>query len=151
MKIIDTRDLNKRLNELQDLKSTLEDAIAELDLHKAKDRPEDDDEQEDFDEEREELEGAVESAKANFGKDEEEELDELETIESEVSGFRHGETMIDERDFTEYAEQLADDLGYTDGDAKWPFTHIDWEAAAEELKQDYITITYQGTDYYVRA
>jgi hypothetical protein len=33
----------------------------------------------------------------------------------------------------------------------WPFTCIDWKQAAEELAMDFSTVTYQGTDYLVRA
>lgn len=33
----------------------------------------------------------------------------------------------------EYAENLADDIGAIDGDAKWPMMYIDWERAARDL------------------
>lgn len=65
--------------------------------------------------------------------------------------WSHGEGMIRESYFTRYAEQLADDLGCINGDAKWPMNHIDWEAAARDLKHDYTTIDFGGDTYYVRS
>lgn len=62
-------------------------------------------------------------------------------------------TLIAEDDFEEYAEELATDLGYIDDEQgnRWPFNHIDWEAAADELKQDYTTVEYDGDTYYIRS
>lgn len=59
-------------------------------------------------------------------------------------------TLIHENYFTQYAQELADDIGAVDRDAKWPNTHIDWEAAAEDLKQDYSTVEFDGNTYYYR-
>ena len=39
--------------------------------------------------------------------------------------------------FEEYARELAEDIGAVQADADWPLRHIDWAAAAEELKADY--------------
>ncbi len=59
-------------------------------------------------------------------------------------------TLIRESHFTEYAQELADDIGaMTTGD-KWPYTCIDWEQAARELKMDYSTVEYDGTTYFYR-
>lgn len=60
-------------------------------------------------------------------------------------------TMIDESDWTEYAEQLADDLGAIDRNASWPVNCIDWEKAARELAYDYSLVEYAGTNYYIRS
>jgi hypothetical protein len=60
--------------------------------------------------------------------------------------------LIEEgRSFEEYAEQLADDIGAIDRDAKWPVNCIDWEKAARELAYDYSTVTYGGTNYLIRS
>lgn len=48
------------------------------------------------------------------------------------------------------AQELADDIGAIDSNAKWPLNHIDWEAAAEELKMDYTEVNFNGTTYYIR-
>lgn len=162
MKTIDTRDLYKRQQELQDLKDTLESARGELkeaeDALTAHDTGEVAPDDEQWHEEHDELESNVETAQAavddasnEFGTDEQEELEELDNLESEIGrSWRDGESMIPEDEFEDYARELADDLGSTKGD-EWPFTCIDWEKAADELKQDYTSVSYQGTDYYVRA
>ena len=81
-----------------------------------------------------------------------EELEELETLENEISDFKHGETMIPENDFEDYARQFAEDIGAMEGVGdKWPCTCIDWERAARELAMDYSTVEYQGDTYLVRS
>lgn len=67
-----------------------------------------------------------------------------------VSDWQHGAILINEEYFTEYAQELARDIGAVSGDESWPCTHIDWEAAAGELKCDYTTTEFAGTTYYVR-
>ena len=101
--------------------------------------------------EREELSAAHDAAQDEFGEDEQTELAEIEEISTATSSFRDGEAMIPVEDFEEYAEQLAEDTGAIDRNASWPLNHIDWTAAAEALSADYTEVSYQGTDYYVRA
>lgn len=85
-------------------------------------------------------------------------LEELEVLreaneqgENEVSDWSHGETLIDEGYFTEYAKELAYDIGAVQGDERWPHNHIDWEAAAGELMHDYTEIDIGGETYLVRS
>jgi hypothetical protein len=59
--------------------------------------------------------------------------------------------MIAESDFVEYAQELAEDIGAIDRNAKWPLHHIDWAAAAEDLKQDYQEVEFDGDTYLVRS
>lgn len=80
----------------------------------------------------------------------EEEILEIEAIENEVPDFQHGATMIHENYFESYAEEFAKDIGAIQDDLHWPANHIDWEKAAEELASDYMSVEYQGSDYYVR-
>ena len=87
--------------------------------------------------------------------DEDRELKALKSLQDEVEGYcpdwKYGAALIRESYFTEYAEELAGDI--TDYDPRkvhWPFTCIDWETAADELKQDYTTVDFDGVDYYVR-
>lgn len=155
---IDTRDLYQRKCELEDLRDALKDAKeAQAAAIKARDDSDLDEESDEYAEllqEIEDADAAVDAAEQDFGTDEEAELAELEAIENDMDAraFRDGETMVPEHMFTEYAEQLAEDCGdYNSRDAKWPYTCIDWEKAANDLKQDYSTVTYQGTDYYVRS
>jgi antirestriction protein len=60
-------------------------------------------------------------------------------------------TMIPAYDFIEYTQELAEDIGAIDRDAKWPVYCIDWERAARELKMDYTSVQVNGTTYYFRA
>ncbi len=82
-----------------------------------------------------------------------EELAALKALQDEAEGspdWIHGETLIADHYFEEYAEQLADDIGAIDRDASWPVNHIDWKAAADSLKQDYMSVTYGSTEYWIR-
>lgn len=66
--------------------------------------------------------------------------------------WEHGETLIHDSYFAQYAEDLAYDLGMVTGEMMdWPLRHIDWQAAAEELQQDYSTIDFDGQQYWIRS
>lgn len=82
------------------------------------------------------------------------ELKALKDLEDEATNYsedwRHGSTLIAESHFTQYAEDYAGDLGAINEDATWPANHIDWEAAATELKQDYTEVDFDGVTYLVR-
>jgi len=87
--------------------------------------------------------------------DEKKELDALKALQDEAEGYvedwKYGAALIREGYFTTYAEQLAEDIGdYNSRDVKWPYTCIDWKQAADELKQDYTEVDFDGTTYYVR-
>lgn len=73
-----------------------------------------------------------------------------EEAETGVEDWEYGATLIHENYFVSYAEELADDIGAIDQNATWPLYHIDWEAAAEDLMQDYSTVELNGSTYYVR-
>lgn len=59
-------------------------------------------------------------------------------------------TFIEEEYFPTYAEELASDIGAIPADAKWPANHIDWAAAADELKTDYASVEFNGKTYLYR-
>ena len=151
MKTLDTRDLKERKEELEALRDAVTDAQSELDQHRDGKPSEEEEEFAEWEEEEESLEEALMDALHEFRDHEKEELKELEELESEISDFNHGETMIPVDDFKDYARELAWVLGAIDSDTKWPLNHIDWEAATEALTQDYTIVSYQGDDYYVRA
>jgi antirestriction protein len=104
-----------------------------------------------LDERRDEIKDTLET---NVEDDERRELDEelaeIETIEGYCPDFHHGETLIPEDEFEDYARELAEDIGAIDRDASWPAYCIDWERAASDLAMDYSLVEYQGTSYYVR-
>lgn len=58
-------------------------------------------------------------------------------------------TMIREDYFTEYARELAEDIGAIDSDAGWPAYCIDWERAARDLAADYMSVRFLGRDYLI--
>lgn len=78
----------------------------------------------------------------------------LEIID-EIEGYsgdraRDGITLIAEHDFENHARDLAEDIGAIDPNARWPLDCIDWQKAADELKQDYTSITINGWEYWYR-
>lgn len=94
--------------------------------------------------------------------DEDDELDEddreylkaLKELADEAEGYgdwSHGETLIRHSHFVEYAEQLAEDIGAVSESASWPNNCIDWDQAAEELKVDYMSVDFDGVEYWMRA
>ena len=87
-------------------------------------------------------------------KDLEEKLKPIKEFAEEGEGYgdwEHGETLIRESYWVEYVQQLAEDIGSVSSDAAWPYNHIDWEAAADELLIDYTTLDFDGETYYMRA
>lgn len=59
-------------------------------------------------------------------------------------------TLIRDHYFITYAQELAEDIGAIDRDAKWPNNRIDWEAAADDLRENYMTARLAGEDYLIR-
>lgn len=70
--------------------------------------------------------------------------------ENYADDWNHGVALIRDSYFRTYAEELADDLGVVSRDLEWPLTCIDWRRAAEELKEDYTAIEFDGVTYWVR-
>lgn len=94
-------------------------------------------------------------------RDEEEdaEFDSLSSLIGECKGNGGDEqwqgdwypgSLIRDSYFRTYAEELADDIGAIDRNASWPLSFIDWEAAADALKQDYTTVDFDGVEYWTR-
>ncbi len=93
----------------------------------------------------------------------EDEMEEYKLLDSLINGLRgnggdhqwQGDwfpvTLIRESYFEDYARELANDIyGKEIDDAKWPFSCIDWEQAANELRQDYTSIDFDGETYLTR-
>jgi hypothetical protein len=82
------------------------------------------------------------------------ELEKLKALATEAEGYaadwHHGETLIRDSYFEEYAQELAEDCGMIERDVKWPYTCIDWEQAARELQMDYTSVDFDGVTYWVR-
>ena len=133
MDVLDSRDLQERLEELENELEELEDA------------------------EEENEETSIEDAKQaikEWKEENQEEIDALTALKDYCwdCGWRYGIAFVAEEDFEEYAQDLASDLyGEEIRNAHWPFDCIDWEQAADALRQDYSAIDYQGTTYLFRS
>lgn len=82
------------------------------------------------------------------------ELRALRALADEAEGspdWTHGETLIADSHFQAYAQELAEDIGAIQANASWPNNHIDWEAAADALKQDYFSVEFGSTTYWIRS
>lgn len=69
--------------------------------------------------------------------------------------WEYGETLIHDSYFAKYAEDLANDCGLEApkdhrGNVAWPFNCIDWDEAAEQLKNNYTAIDFDGETYWIR-
>jgi hypothetical protein len=90
--------------------------------------------------------------------DDDAELNRLRTLlvelaehfgDAEVFG---GIALVHDDYFTEYAREYAADSDILGGKENWdwPYNHIDWDAAADELRQDYSAIDFDGVRYWGR-
>jgi antirestriction protein len=86
--------------------------------------------------------------------DDAEELATLKALAEEAEGYApdwtHGETLIRDSYFVEYAQELAEDIGAINHEASWPNTCIDWEQAARELRMDYTAVEFGDVTYWIR-
>lgn len=98
------------------------------------------------------LRDEIEEEERKATEDEARFLAEFDAVESAgIPDFPYGEALIQVEYFTEYARQLAEDIGAIDREADWPLAHIDWDAAADALKQDFTDVVLFETAYYARA
>jgi len=150
--IIDSRDVIARIEELESELQSLTDAVDE-----AREALTDLGQEEPYDSpELEEARETLASAESDLADWEgEEELKTLKALADQCDGYGdwgHGEGLIRDSYFQEYAEQLADDIGAIDRNAKWPVNCIDWEKAARELQQyDYTEVDFDGEAYWIRS
>lgn len=173
------REVRERVGEIDERLKEIEEAIDRIQKWKAKGEYEPspgERDEESLEEEKQELQEEKETLLARLWQDEKleqdgnsleydsdisywdedtaEEFRVLTEFADEASGYAedwlHGAGLIRESYFETYARDFAEDIGAVKRDMKWPCNHIDWEAAAEELAQDYTTVTWDGVDYLVR-
>ena len=154
--IIDSRDVIARIEELESLRDSAQEEAEEhnkryTELVAARNSAEE--ELEDHGPEQEKIisdDGKREFfASEDYGTDEEEELFQLTRLQDQAEGYsdwNHGATLISDDYFKKYAMEF----GAIPKDAAWPATCIDWDAAAEELQQDYTSVEFDGTTYWIR-
>jgi hypothetical protein len=120
--------------------------------------------------EEEGIEGTWDEGELKWGECNPEDARELAILEdflSDLKGYGGDEqwegdwypvTLVNSDHFTEYAQELAEEMAEPGmRDAPWPYRHIDWEAAANELQQDYSCVDLKPIEggvaetYYYRG
>jgi hypothetical protein len=134
--VIDSRDVIERIEELQDERQELVDALDAL---------------EDSEDNK-----AIDEAKSDLGtwdnSDEADELQALSALSGEADGsgdWEYGATLIRESYWQDYCEELIKDIG--DLPKNIPsYIVIDWEATANNLKEYYSEVDFDGVTYLIR-
>lgn len=67
-----------------------------------------------------------------------------------LEDWTYGVTLVRDTYFTEYAQELAEDIGAVPTENAWPLYCIDWEHAARELRMDYTALDFSGVTYWAR-
>jgi len=168
-KIIDSRDIIKRIAELEGERTDLEEAVEEAVKELAElETPSDDAvvstrELDDDDEALEDAQAQLTSAKEALAdwldeydneKEQYGELYHLRTLADEASQYSgdwlHGETLILDEYWEEYVQELLIDIGDLPRDLP-SYLVIDWTATADNLAADYhTTVDFDGHTYYMR-
>lgn len=119
--VIDSRDVIERLEELE---SELEDFLEENESNTEKDFPD------------------------------VEELISLRKLANEAeqhsSDWEHGKILIRYSYWQEYVQEMLEDCGDIPETLPW-YVSINWLETAENIAQDYTTVSFDGVDYYVRC
>ncbi len=82
-------------------------------------------------------------------------LADLQDLQGELGGdlatYARGEcTLIPEPEFTDYAQELATEVG--DIKSTDPlYAYIDWERWADDLRHDYTEVDFDGYTYLIQA
>jgi len=147
--VIDSRDVIARIEELEGERAGLVEVAADAEAAVNEAATEDDAE----DAQSEHADAVTALAEWDTS-DEGQELKTLKALAEQGEGYsdwEHGETLIRESYFQDYAQDLAEDCGMIPKDLAWPCTCIDWEQACRELKMDYTEVDFDGVSYFMRA
>ena len=85
--------------------------------------------------------------------EEQDELDALKALADECEGYgdwQYGETLISRDYFIEYVQDMLADCGDIPEELP-PFVVIDWQATADNVEADYMTVEFDGVDYLMRS
>lgn len=152
--VIDSRDVIARIAELEATREALVNEIAGFSSDVVEDAEDDADRDQQLATRAADKTLAEEALEEFDSGDEGIELHHLKELADDASGspdWMHGATLINDDYFEDYARELADDIGAVKSDAGWPTMHIDWEAAAKSLQQDYTQVDFDGQTFWVRA
>lgn len=147
--VIDSRDVIERLDELESERDALVEAISDLC-----------DAAEDVNDDPEAF--AVANAARQAAEVELQEWDEsedgaeyraLSAFAKEAADYaddwQYGATLIRESYFTDYCRELVSEIGDMPRDIP-AYIVIDWDATADNLRQDYTEVEFDGVTYLVR-
>ena len=144
--ILDSRNLNTRLEELQSEFDSWKDSLTPEQIADFKEKYETPESEELSDEEFSwEWEDEVGSDAL--------ELKNLVNLREQFGReWIDGITFVKDSYFEEFAEDEADQLGYFRNCDRndWPFNCIDWSKAAENLQNDYSSVEFDGETYWYR-
>lgn len=74
-----------------------------------------------------------------------------EDVKDATSEWDDGAQLIPLENFKEYALELAEECNMIPKNFGWPINCIDWDFAARELKMDYSEVEFNGISYLVRS
>jgi hypothetical protein len=142
--VIDSRDVIRRIAELEELKQTLSDAIDDFrTVEESEEHTE------------EELEMALQARDAaarDFGDTEESELEALEALAEEAEAYNvdwsHGAALIRASYFIEYTKERCESIGAIPSNLPH-YIVIDWTATADNFQVDYVEVDFDGEDYWI--
>jgi hypothetical protein len=77
-------------------------------------------------------------------------LELKESVSEYDSDWGYGATLVCEDYWIDYVRELCDDAGYI-GKYFPSWIAIDWETTAQHVAQDYTTVDFDGSTYYVRC
>ena len=94
---------------------------------------------------------------SRLDKDEKDYLYSLYSLRREARDYcadwDYGESLVRDSYFTQYAKELAEDIGAVDSNvnsSNWPLYCIDWDQAAHDLKMDYTAVEFDDVTYWTR-
>ena len=136
--VIDSRDVIARIAELQELADAVSEAREAFDNLDDPDGPE-----------VECAEAEIEAAQGAFDDDLQAELATLKALAEEASGYAADWELIRDSYFTEYCQQLLEDIGDLPKDLPH-YIEIDWEATARNIRMDYTSVEFGDVTYWIR-
>lgn len=142
--ILDSRNLNKRLEELQSEFDSWKDSLTPEQISSIKEAY---DVTEDEEISNEEFHWEWENT---VGSDADELKNLIDLREQFGREWNDGITFVKDSHFEEFAEDEADRLGYFGNCSKndWPYNYIDWSKAADYLQSDYSSVEFDGETYW---
>jgi DNA repair exonuclease SbcCD ATPase subunit len=147
--ILDSRDIIERIEELESEREQLADNLSAV-QHQVSLVPTEDAEGIEAAEQN-----AANAAEAllDWDSDNAEELAALKALQDEAEGYcedwKYGAALIRDSYFTDYAQELLQDIGDLPKDIPH-YIVIDWEATARNIQQDYTSVEFDGVTYWVR-